>query len=245
MEMLHFILDKNDCYRAGVPMTPRGVMIHSTGANNTNISRYVPLANNTNHWNRPGVAKCVHAFIGRDTLGNVNCCQTLPWNMKGWHAGSVKGGISANNTHIGFECCEDDLQNETYFRQVYDKAVELTAYLCTEFGLNPLEDGVVISHHEGHLRKRASNHADIDHWFKVYGVTMDDFRRDVANKMKEGSEPKLEGYSKWAINEKVEERIIASGISDGTRPQDPATREEMFAMMLRFEDRLTKMFGKE
>ena len=34
--------------------------------------------------------------------------QTLPWDHRGWHAGG-----SANNTHIGFEICEDALMLRT------------------------------------------------------------------------------------------------------------------------------------
>lgn len=60
--------------------------------------------------------------------------------------------------------------------------MELTAYLCREYGLDPLEDGVVICHQEGARRGIASNHADVLHWFPMHGMTMDDFRADVARK---------------------------------------------------------------
>jgi hypothetical protein len=46
----------------------------------------------------------------------------------------ARGG-SANNTHIGFEICEDGLTDYTYFQKVYREAVELCAYLCKEYGL--------------------------------------------------------------------------------------------------------------
>ena len=45
--------------------------------------------------------------------------QTLPWDHRGWHAGG-----SANNTHIGFEICEDGLADATYFKKVYQEAIE-------------------------------------------------------------------------------------------------------------------------
>jgi hypothetical protein len=38
--------------------------------------------------------------------------------------------------------------------------------LCEAYGLDPLEDGVVICHSEGHKRGIASNHADVLHWFQ-------------------------------------------------------------------------------
>ena len=33
------LLTESDCFRANSPLHPRGVMIHSTGANNPNLRR--------------------------------------------------------------------------------------------------------------------------------------------------------------------------------------------------------------
>lgn len=200
MNLRECLLTKNDCYKAGKTIVPKGVMIHSTGANNKNVSRYVPgdgvIGINTagNHWNRAGLNKCVHAFVGRFQNGRVGVVQTLPWDCRGWHAGG-----SANNTHIGFEICEDDLTDASYFRSVYQEAVSLTAMLCEMYGLNPLEDGVVICHSEGCARGIASNHADVMHWFPKHGKNMDTFRNDVAKAMKVATvTPKLT-YSKTEL----------------------------------------------
>lgn len=189
------LLTDNDCYRAGRTITPKGVMIHSTGANNPNLRRYVQPDDgklgsnpNGNHWNRSGVDKCVHAMIGKLADGTVAVYQTLPWNWRGWHAGN--GSPSANNTHIAFEICEDGLGDRSYFAQVYQAAVELTAYLCRLYRLDPLQDGVVICHAEGHRRGWASNHGDVEHWFPKMGKSMDDFRADVAKML--GTKPKAE-----------------------------------------------------
>lgn len=181
-------LTNNNCYKAGQYIAPKGVMVHSTGANNPNLRRYLApndglIGENAygNHWNQPtpdGQSKCVHAFIGKQANGNVAIYQTLPWNMRGWHAGGA-----ANNTHIGFEICEDALTDIVYFNQAYQKAVELTAYLCQLYNLNPLADGVVIGHYEGYQRGIASNHADPGHWFSRFGKSMNTFRNDVYNKM--------------------------------------------------------------
>ena len=202
------ILTANDCYQTKRTIRPRGVMIHSTGANNPNLKRYVqPLAGDAdyaslmarlgvnssqNHWNRPGVNACVHGFIGRLADGSVASVQTLPWNHRGWHAGTGTGGKSANDTHISFEICEDGLADPVYFKRVYREAVELTAYLCGQYGLDPLADGVVICHSEGYRRGIASNHADVEHWFPRYGKNMDDFRADVAAELVPKPEPEKE-----------------------------------------------------
>ncbi len=196
MVLLPCILTESDCYQAGRTIVPKGVMLHSTGANNPTLRRYVQPVGDTagreellerlgvnrngNHWNRSGVTACVHAFIGKLVDGTVATAQTLPWDHRGWHAGTGTSGGSANNTHISFEICEDNLSDGDYFAAVYREAVELTAMLCRQYGLDPTADGVVICHAEGYRRGVASGHADVEHWFPMHGKTMDDFRRDVA-----------------------------------------------------------------
>lgn len=196
MNLLRCLLTENDCYRRGKTIAPKGVMVHSTGANNPMLRRYVqPVKNdvnyagllnelgtnpNGNHWNQSGLSVCVHAFIGRLADGRIATVQTLPWNRRGWH-----GGGSSNDTHISFEICEDGLTDPDYFNAVYREAVELTAHLCELYGLDPLADGVVICHSEGRRMGIASNHGDVEHWFPKFGKTMDGFRADVAAEMKE------------------------------------------------------------
>lgn len=249
------LLTNNDCYIRGRTIRPRGVMVHSTGANNPNLRRYVAPNDgllgepSLRHWNQSGTTACVHAFIGKLADGSVATYQTLPWTMRGWHCGTGTSGNSANSTHISFEICEDGLTDASYFQAVYREAVELTAYLCKEYGLDPLADGVVICHAEGHKRGIASNHGDVLHWFPKFGKTMDDFRADVAREMKgenemdeqairrivrdelirlEAERAKLPA-SEWA---KVKIQLArARGITDGSRPQSYATREEVAIMV--------------
>lgn len=59
---------------------------------------------------------CVHTFIGKLKDGSIATYQTLPWNHRGWHAG---GG--ANNTHIGFEICEDNLTDKLTLIKFFKK----------------------------------------------------------------------------------------------------------------------------
>jgi hypothetical protein len=65
--------------------------------------------------------------------------------------------------------------------RTYKSAVELFAHLCNKYDLNPLADGVIISHREGNKRGVASNHADPEHLWKGLNLpyTMDGFRKDV------------------------------------------------------------------
>ena len=188
MNLHKLFLTKNECYQIGKTITVEGLMLHSTGAPNTKLSRYVGpddglLGANQygNHWNqfRPdGRQVCVHGFIGKLKDGSIATYQTLPWNMRGWHAGGA-----ANNTHIGVEICEDGLTDGTYFRAVYQEAVELFAMLCKEFNLDPLKN--IICHAEGYKQGIASNHGDVTYWFTKHGKTMDDFRYDVKEFMEQ------------------------------------------------------------
>ena len=75
---------RNLCYIAAKKMVPKGIVVHSTGANNKNLKRYVDHKDRlgvniyNNHWNNktPGGRKvCVHAFIGYDK--NEEICEHL------------------------------------------------------------------------------------------------------------------------------------------------------------------------
>lgn len=181
MNLNKLILTENACYKAGRKITVKGIMVHSTGANNPWLKRYVgpddgKLGKNqyNNHWNtyHPGGREvCVHGFIGKLADGTVATYQCLPWDHRGWHAGG-----SANNTHIGFEICEDDLTDGAYFAKVYKEAVELCAYLCKQYGLTEKN---IICHSEGYKQGVASNHGDVMHWFPKHGKSMDTFRAEV------------------------------------------------------------------
>lgn len=230
--MLECILTQNRCCKLAQAFTPKGVMVHSTGADNPNLKRYVQPSKtapnrtgllkligtnkNDNDWNRDTLSVCVHAFIGKLADGTVETVQTLPWNYRGWHAGVGSTGRSANDTHISFEICEDDLTDSDYFNRVYQEAVNLTAMLCQTYHLDPMEDGVVICHSEGHARGIASSHGDVMHWFPKYAKTMNDFRRDVANKMK--GDATMPGTKPPVVTETTQKYELITDIPDYFRP---------------------------
>lgn len=192
MELVQSILTNNPCYRAGKKITVKGLMLHSVGCPQPNAETFVK------RWNNPESSRaCVHGFIDGNT-GKVY--QTLPWDHRAWHCG---GG--ANSTHIGVEMCEPACLRYTggasftcsdreaamaVVKRTYEAAVELFAFLCKKYSLNPLADGVIISHKEGHDRGLASGHGDPDHLWKGLRCeyTMDTFRRDVAAAMGKASD---------------------------------------------------------
>lgn len=189
MKLVESIMTKNPCYSKGRKLDNgvQGLMLHSVGCSQPKASAFI------NNWNNPSYDRaCVHGFIDAND-GTIY--QTLPWDWRGWHAGGA-----ANNTHIGVEMCEPDCIKYTggatftcsdttkakeMVKRTYDAAVELFAMLCKQFSLNPLKDGVIISHAEGHKKSVASNHADPEHLWKGLELpyTMDTFRKAVAEKM--------------------------------------------------------------
>lgn len=185
------IFTNNDCYKKATPITPKGIVVHSTGANNPNLKRYVQpddglLGDNkyNNDWNRSGVGKCVHGFIGKDKNGDVQVYQTLPFNYAAWGVGNgKKGSYNYNPTgYIQFEICEDGLTDANYFNKAFDLAAEFCAYLIKEYNLS-LDN--VVSHNEAYKRGYASNHNDCDHWLKNFGKDMNWFRSLVKSKMED------------------------------------------------------------
>lgn len=182
MKITKSILTKNPCYKAGETIKVKGIMLHSVGCPQPSAMAFVES------WNTSSKKVCVHGFIDGNT-GEVH--QTLPWNYRGWHCGG-----DANGSHIGIEMCEPNCITYTSganftcsnknkaknsLKITYNSAVEVFAYLCEKYDLDPLQDGVIISHEEGYKRGVASNHGDPTHlWTKLgTGYTMDGFRKDV------------------------------------------------------------------
>ena len=187
MNLKQNYLTESGCYKAGKHITVKGLMIHSVGCPQPKADVFLK------NWNRAEASACVHAIVEPD--GDVY--QLLPWEHRGWHCG---GG--ANNTHIGVEMTEPSTirytgganwtetgngeNTKNHVLAAYKYAVELFAFLCHQFGLDPMADGVVISHSEGCRRGVASNHGDVEHLWSKFGLTMAQFRKDIKAAM-EGS----------------------------------------------------------
>ena len=210
MEIIQYYQKKNPCYKAGKTITPSGIIVHSTGANNPNLKRYVGPDDgilghnkNNNHWNNASANKCVHAFIGKAADGSLKIYQTLPWNWRCWGVGSGKKG-SYNATHIQFEICEDGLTDETYYREAFDLAKQLCAFLCKKYGI---DTDNIVGHYEAAKAGYGSNHADPQHWQKKHGGSMDQFRAEVKAMLgqteqitvKEQEKPKATGYTIYTV----------------------------------------------
>ena len=136
--------------------------------------------------------------------------------------------------------------------------MELTAYLCKAYGLDPRKDGVVLCHAEGHQRGIASNHGDVLHWFPKHGKSMDDFRADVAAELEKeddldmtidemiGKMTNQQAYQllekanahaatlaepEWSRQEGHWKRAVEAGVVDNTAPERPMKRDEVIAVL--------------
>lgn len=181
MKLVRSYMKNCPCYKEYEIIKPKKLMLHSTGTPQPSAKVWIRIFGAASY-NRASI----HGFIDANT---GVAYQTLPWNINGWHAGG-----SANHTHIGVEMCEsshiyytsgtsfkitDKGKAQADCKRTYDTAVELFAYLCKKFEMNPLTD--IDSHNEGGKKGIASNHGDPEHYWRGLGMkyTMNGFRKDV------------------------------------------------------------------
>ena len=199
---------QSTCYNNTRTMDVKGVLWHSTGANNPSLKRYVqpsdtPDKRDTislaeigknaygNDWNHINHDVGLNCFIGKLADGTVSTIQTMPWNYRPWGCAGGSNG-SCNTGWIQFEICEDGLTDKAYFNDIYKEACEITAYLCKMYDIDPngtvTVNGVrvptILCHHDSYKLGMGSGHVDIDHWFPKHGKSMDTVRKDVTALLK-------------------------------------------------------------
>ena len=178
------LLINNDTYTNPIKIKPEWIIVHSTGVG------YKSKDSLFNSWNKPDKLS-THGIV--DDTGSY---QTLPLDYLGYHVGK-KG----NGTTIGFEVCEPkniayadaahtridtikydpkDEANIKDFNKRYNNAVEIAVEFCRQTGLGYDK---ILSHKEACAKGIASNHADVEHWFPLFGKTMDNFRADVKKEL--------------------------------------------------------------
>lgn len=181
----------------------KGILWHSTGANNKKLSRYVQPSDNAanraqmlkilgtntngNDWNHIERFAGLNCWIGELADGTVSTVQTMPWDYAPWGCGEGPKG-SCNDGWIQFEIAEDNLTDAKYFAKVYKEACEITAYLCKMYNINPegyvVHNGVtvptILCHADSHALGLGSGHNDVNHWFPKFGKSMATARKDVA-----------------------------------------------------------------
>lgn len=213
----------NLCYIAGKKMVPRGIVVHSTGANNPYLKRYVDAPNEVgtnrygNHWNIPkpeGRKVCVHAFIGYDKNEQIRVAELLPLDVCCWGVGSGKNGsYNYDPAYIQFEICEDTLTDRSYYEKVFAVAAEYCAMLCRTYGISVDK---IVSHYEAYRLGYGSNHGDPDHWMKKFGETMVDFRKRVSEILKSNEAKKENAEETVKMDETIEKGDLVSIVGNAT-----------------------------
>ena len=197
-------------------ITVKGVLIHSTGANNPTLKRYCQPDNDAtnrkellkiiginaynNDYNHIRSDVGVSFWIGKLADGSIATIQAGPDNIKQWGCGG-----SLNNTHIQVEICEDNLKNKEYFNLIYNELIDLCVYLCEKYNIDPLayftynkkKVSTIIDHAGSYKLGMGSNHSDIGHWFSRYlgDNYLEKIKNDINSKMK--GECEMAGCPYW------------------------------------------------
>lgn len=291
MNLFKCLMTQSTCYKDTTKGTPVGILWHDTGAGNPTLKRYVQPDDNaqdraallakigknqySNDWNHISLQAGVNAFIGKLADGSIATAQVLPWNYRPWGCGSgpkgsCNGSPYANNgPHwIQFEICDDGYNSKSYFDKVYKEAVELTAYLCMKYGIDPhgtvqykdpkkqipVTIPTILCHQDSYQLGVGGNHGDVLIWFKKYGKTMNDVRNDVAAEIAAQTAPAQEDPAPTNPFEDVPDGKFytkavqwahENGITAGTTPttfapDKPCTRGEMVVFLKRLYDLLKK-----
>ena len=226
----HF-LTRSDCFKSGKPLSPKGIVVHSTGVDQKRIRAY------TDQWDRPGVRACVHGMLGLDEAGELCYTQILPYNMRCWGCGSGSRG-SYNNSCIQFEICEAHADAD-WCRKTWAAALEVCEELCRRFAI-PAEK--VVCHSEAHALGYASNHADVMHWWPWHGLSMSGFRAALNERLE--AEPMIRYKSIEEVPAALQPetaQLINAGVLCGKGEAGLDLTEDMLRTMIvckRYADRM-------
>ena len=210
---MNYIIDhipKSKDKRPATKMNPTTITIHSTGNPNS-------TARNERGWlTNPSNTRTASWHI---VVDEKEAIEAIPLDEIAYHAGNRNG----NNTSIGIEICESGNRQKTL-----DNAVKLVAKMLHDrnWDIDKLR-----RHYDwsGKNCPRILNYNSWQGWDKF----IFDVRKELIL-LKQGKEVNLVDKnkpSKWA--EKEWEWAKKAGITDGSRPKDNATREEIVTMIYR------------
>jgi N-acetylmuramoyl-L-alanine amidase len=69
MKIITKLMTKNDCYKAGKKITPKGILFHSTATLGAMANIRYKI------WNKPGVSKAVHFFVDDKSIYQYLPCE--------------------------------------------------------------------------------------------------------------------------------------------------------------------------
>ena len=230
---LKMLMTQSTCYkkekRKNNPI--KGILIHSVGTWGAEyLKRYCQpddnakdkqywlnlLGKNTNgnDWNHVYREAGVNAWIGLTADGKMTSLQVMEWDHRPWGCGSAySGGPSCNDGWIQWENCEPPqgtgAHSKEYFKAQYEENVQLAAYLCKKYNLDPQgttthKSGkkcpVILCHWDSYNLKLGGGHVDVYHYWGQFMNTankndpfksalMQQFRADVAKAMGQQPQP--------------------------------------------------------
>ena len=214
LDIIQDFIPKGRANRPGKSNPMKYVTIHDTG--NTNAG-----AGALNHAKYLKGDSAANGKISYHyTVDDTRVVQHLPDNETAYHAGDGPSG-PGNATSIGVEICINSDGNLT---AATDRAARLTAKLCKDHNI-PIENVVQHNHWSGKNCPKLIRSGKPYSW----DVFISKVRDSLETKTEDAS--KSDEPSAWASE--FWKQGIAIGLTDGTRPHDTATREEVVTMILR------------
>jgi N-acetylmuramoyl-L-alanine amidase len=218
--------------RPGTFITPKFGVLHDTGNSGSTAQNNRDYFNNTPNDSSSASA---HTFID-----DVNIIESVPAVTgraeRAHHVRYLRPednslfGDDANDIAIGVELC---FGGKVDFEEAYKRYVWYCAYVSYKFEFSP-------KNWIGHEKLDPGRKTDPTNALKRYGITyaqlLDDIVKEYNECTKEvvkvaAKENDNQTVSAWAKEDVAE--AVALGITDGSRPQDVATRQEVMAMMNR------------
>jgi len=194
-------------------MSPQYITIHSTG----NLKS---TARNERAWLTNPANKVTASW--HICVDEKEAVEAIPLNEVAWHAGDGGSG-TGNRRSISIEICESGDRAKTL-----ENAIKLTAKLLHErgWGVDRLR-----RHYDwsGKICPRIMQPNNWAGWKQ--------FKKDVAKELTGGASTVTQNKnqpSSWA--KESWEWAKKEGLTDGTRPKDTTTREEMVTMLHRYHN---------
>ena len=197
--------------------------------------------NNARYYGRtPGIGASAHYFV--DHAPNAEVWASVPEEDIAWHCGakSYRHPACRNANSIGVEmCCHQDAKGGWYIDEAtMAAAAELGRDIMTRYGI-PLEN--VLRHYDVTGKLCPQPLIGEDKWAAFKARLEDTMTQEQFNAMMDVylAQSREKPVSDWAKN--TWDKAMATGVFDGTAPQNPLTREQA-ALVL---DRLGLLEGKE
>lgn len=224
MKLIKKFVTNNMHYKNNRIIDVKGFVLHSVGCPQPNPDVFVKNF---------GTAKYLtQIVIGASKAYEVlPCMQTKGKAVFCWHVGN------ANSWTIGAEMTEpstikytsganwvdlNPTKTKAHVLATYKNAVDIFAQLCTFHGKDPLADGVILSHSECYKRGIGTGHADVEHIWNKFGLTMNQFRKDVKAAMgNTGTEVKIPetqeavAFKPYTVRVSINDLNIRTGPSTG------------------------------